>query len=124
MLSHEETIYREAILELYRNPLNKKKLTNPTASHREFNPSCGDEIEIAIAFDAEDRVTDIGHQGQGCAISQAAVSLLTEEMKGKTKDEIKKFTKNDMLVLLGIPISYTRENCALLGFKALKQILC
>jgi len=103
------------ILELYRNPLNKKVILKYDARAKESNPTCGDVIEIFVQFDSEGRVKDIGHQGQGCAISQAAVSLLTEEVKGKTKKEIQGFSEKHMLDLLGIPISHTRMKCAMLG---------
>lgn len=119
----EDSLYKEVILDLYRNPLNKKVLLDYDFKHKEFNPSCGDEIEIMIKFDEEGNVLDIGHQGQGCAISQAAVSLLTEEVKNKNKQEIKSFTQKEMLDLLEIPISHTRIKCALLGLKTLQEIL-
>ena len=74
-----------------------------------------------IKFQADGRVADIGHQGVGCAISQAAVSLLTEQVKGKTKAEILKIDEKKMLKLLGIPVSYTRLKCALLGLKTVHK---
>ena len=120
----EEEIYKEMILELYRNPLNKKALLDYDAKYKEFNPSCGDEIEIFIKFDASGKVVDIGRQGQGCAISQAAVSLLTEEINGKTREEIKLLTENQMIEMLGIAISKNRLKCATLGFKAIQKCLC
>ncbi len=120
----EEEIYKELILELYRNPLNKKALLEYDAVQKEFNPSCGDEIEIFVKFDKAGKVLDIGHQGQGCAISQAAVSLLSEEVKGKTKEEIQDMTEKDILEMLQIPISHTRIKCATLGLKTLKKCVC
>ena len=119
----EEEIYKEMILDLYKNPLNKKALLEYDAVQKEFNPSCGDEIEIQIKFDGE-TVQNIGHQGVGCAISQAAVSLLTEEIKGKTKQEIQSLTEKDILEMLQIPISHTRIKCATLGLKTLKKCVC
>lgn len=119
----EEELYKELILELYRNPLNKKALVEYTCKHKEFNPSCGDEIEVFVRFDEAGKIIDIGHQGQGCAISQAAVSLLTDEMKEKTKSEIQSFTENQIIKMLGIPVSKNRLKCATLGFKALQKCL-
>lgn len=119
----EDILYKEMILDLYRNPLNKKILVDFDRSEKGINPSCGDEIEIFVQFDEEGKVKDIGHQGQGCAISQAAVSLITEETKGKTKDEIRSFDNKKMLDLLGIPISHTRMKCALLGKDTLFKIM-
>lgn len=119
----EESLYKEMILDLYRNPLNKKVLLEFDIKQKGINPSCGDEIEIMIQFDEQGRVKDIGHQGQGCAISQAAVSLLTEEVKGKTKKEIQEFSDTEMLNLLGIPISHTRMKCAMLGKNTLFKMV-
>lgn len=116
-----DELYKEMILDLYKNPLNKKVLFEYDAKQKELNPTCGDEIEICIKFDASGKVQDIGHQGQGCAISQAAVSLLTEEIKGKTKEEIQSMTEKDILEMLQIPISHTRIKCATLGLKTVKK---
>lgn len=118
----EDILYKEMILDLYRNPLNKKILVDFDRSEKGINPSCGDEIEIFVQFDEEGKVKDIGYQGQGCAISQAAVSLITEEAKEKTKDEIRSFDNKKMLDLLGIPISHTRMKCALLGLQVLHRL--
>lgn len=122
-----DAVYKEAILDLYRNPLNKKILANFDVEAREANPSCGDYIRIQIKFKTDEiqdkrTVMDIGHSGEGCAISQAAVSLLTDYIKGKTFKEIQKMKPEDMLRLLQIPISYTRMNCALLGLEVLQQM--
>lgn len=122
MTEELEQLYKEAILELYRHPLNKKNIPDADVRYKEINPSCGDEIEIMMTFDNERRVLDIGHTGEGCAISQAAVSLLTDAVKGKTKDELRAMTESDMLLLLPVTIPQTRINCALLGFRALKKI--
>lgn len=118
----EDSLYKEVILDLYKNPLNKKVLLQYDVMQKEFNPSCGDEIEIQIKFDSE-KIIDIGHRGVGCAISQAAVSLLTEEVKGKTKEEVKNLTEKDIIEMLQIPISHTRIKCATLGLKTVKKCL-
>lgn len=118
-----EEIYKEIILDLYRNPLNKKALLDYDVKQKELNPTCGDEIEIFIKFSKDGTIENIGYQGQGCAISQAAVSLLTEKVKGKTKEEIKNMTEKDILNLLQIPISHTRIKCATLGIKTLQKCI-
>ncbi len=121
-MSDLDPLYKEIILDLYRNPLNKKVVPEATHKHKEFNPSCGDEIEIMIQFDEEGNVIDVGHQGHGCAISQAAVSLLTEEIKNKKIQDIQNFTEQQSLGLLPIEVSPNRIKCALLGYKTLLSI--
>ncbi|OGH71123.1 MAG: hypothetical protein A3C90_03070 [Candidatus Magasanikbacteria bacterium RIFCSPHIGHO2_02_FULL_51_14] len=116
-----DEIYREYILDLYRNPLNKKTLADFDVQHREYNPHCGDDIEVFIKFDEDGRVADIGHQGTGCAISQAAVSLIMEYVKGKAKEEILVISDSTMIELLGIPISPMRMKCATLGLQAIRK---
>lgn len=118
-----DPIYQEMILDLYRHPLNKKALKIYDAKRREFNPACGDDIEIMIKFTADGRIEDIGHQGVGCVISQVSASLLTDYVKGKTKKEILKIDDKKMLELLGISVTYTRLKCALLGLKAIQKSL-
>lgn len=122
-MSQDDNLYKEFILDLYRNPLNKKKLEDFDVEHKELNPLCGDEISIQIKFD-KDKVVDIGHQGDGCAISQAVVSLLTDEVKGKTKKQILRLTEKDIYDLLGIEeVIYTRKKCALLGLKTIQKAI-
>ncbi len=115
-------IYREEILEHFRRPQNHGKLANFSASSKQLNPFCGDEIELFIKFD-KDTITEISFIGRGCAISIAGASLLTEFVKGKPKTELKKLNANDILNLLGIEISETRKKCALLGLSVLKDCL-
>jgi nitrogen fixation NifU-like protein len=97
-----EDLYREVILDHYRNPRNKGHLDNPDLSAEGVNPLCGDEITIELAF-AEDRVSEVGISGQGCSISQSSASMMSEAIKGKTKDEIEDLTKRfrDMMSLDG-----------------------
>lgn len=116
----EDSIYREQIIDLYENPLNFGRLDPADFIYEEDNPLCGDVIEISVRLDEQNRVEDVNWQGHGCAISQASASLLTEEIKGKTLDEVKAFSKEQLLDLLGIPLSMTRVKCALLSLKVLK----
>lgn len=113
-------IYREQIIDLYEHPLNKGQLSEPDFSYEEDNPLCGDVIRIEVKLDEQQRVAEVAWRGDGCAISQASASLLTEEIKGKTLDEIKAFSKDELLELLGIPLSMARVKCALLSLKVLK----
>ena len=116
----EEQIYRENILDHNRNPHNKGTINNPTIQHREHNPLCGDDITIYLIIE-DDKIKEAKFNGHGCAISQASISMLTEELKGMPITEAKLLTKEDILEMLGIEISYTRMRCALLSLKVLQE---
>lgn len=116
----DSSIYREQIIELYEHPLNHGELESPDFSYEEDNPLCGDVIRIDVRLDEENRVAEVSWTGQGCAISQASASLLTEEIKGMTLEEVKAFTKEELLDLVGVPLSMMRVKCALLSLKVLK----
>jgi nitrogen fixation NifU-like protein len=114
-------IYREVILDYYRNPRNFGKLEKFDIDARDSNPLCGDEVEIQIRVGENRNIEEIKFTGRGCAISQASTSMLTELAKGKPLDWVKEFTKADVYKLLGNPdLGPSRVKCALLGMKALK----
>jgi nitrogen fixation NifU-like protein len=114
-----ESLYREIILDHYRNPRNKGTLDPADYSYEDTNPLCGDEVRIDLRV--KDGVVDaIRFSGRGCAISQASASMLTEIVEGKPLDEVKALTKDDLLEELGVPISPARLKCALLSLKVLK----
>lgn len=117
-----DDMYREIILEHYKHPHNAGTLEQADITHEDSNPLCGDRIRIDLAV-ADGSVADIRFQGRGCAISQAAASMLTDEIKGKTLDEVRAFSKDDMLDLIGIPLDKNpvRIKCALLALKTLKS---
>jgi nitrogen fixation protein NifU and related proteins len=119
MTSMVDSLYREIILDHYRNPRNKGTLDPHDYSYEDVNPLCGDEIRIDVRV-ADDKVSDIKFSGRGCAVSQASASILTEMVEGMSLDEVKALTKDDMLEELGIPVSPARLKCALLGLKVLK----
>ena len=117
-----DDLYRDYILEHYRRPHNFGVLEAPTASYEGANPLCGDRITIML--DVKDGVVaDVAFTGRGCAISQASASLLTDEIKGKTVEEIEKMTSQDLLDLLGIEISPARLKCALLSLDTVTHAL-
>lgn len=116
------TIYQEIILEHAARPRNAGSIPNASASVEVYNSLCGDKIRMEILFDGG-KVRDVRFTGQGCAISKAAASLLTEHVKGKTKEELKKMTKKDIINLLGIDLGPNRLKCALLPLEALKKLL-
>lgn len=107
------------ILEHYRNPVNFGTVENPDVISKEYNPSCGDIVEIQIKFN-DGKIGDIKFQGQGCAISQSSVDILIDILKNKTVDEVKSITAESFLKVLGIELSPLRMKCALLGLKTLK----
>lgn len=111
--------YQEMILEHYRNPVNSGTVENPDVISKEYNPSCGDIVEIQIKFN-DGKIGDIKFQGQGCAISQSSVDILIDILKNKTVDEVKSITAESFLKVLGIELSPLRMKCALLGLKTLK----
>jgi nitrogen fixation NifU-like protein len=114
-------IYRELILDYYRNPRNFGKLEKFDIDARDTNPLCGDEIEIQIRVGEGQKIEDIRFVGKGCAISQASASMLTELAKGKKLDWVKQLAKEDVFKMLGNPdLGPSRVKCALLGMKVLK----
>lgn len=119
-----DNLYTEILLDLYRHPLNKTTLSAFDAHHKETNPLCGDEVEIFIKFDKGDTVSAVGWAGEGCAISQASTSLLTDLMKNKSKTELQKISNEEILRLLSLEkLNPTRLRCALLGLECLKKCL-
>lgn len=112
-------IYRELILEYYRNPVNKGELSDANVKAKDSNPLCGDVIEMQVRMNG-DKIEDIRFRGQGCAISQAAASMLTEVVKGKPVETVKSLGKKDIIELIGIDPGPTRIKCAMLGLKVLK----
>ncbi|MGD0319099.1 MAG: Fe-S cluster assembly sulfur transfer protein SufU [Nitrososphaerales archaeon] len=114
-------IYKELILDYYRNPRNFGKLDQFDISSHDTNPLCGDEIDIQIKVGDGNKIEQIKFFGKGCAISQASASMLTELAKGKDLTWVKQLAKEDILKLLGNPdLGPSRIKCALLGMKVLK----
>ncbi len=114
-----DQLYREIILDHYRNPRNKGTLDPADYSHEDTNPLCGDEVRVDVRV-AADRIAEIKFSGRGCAVSQASASILTEMVEGMPLAAVKALTKDDLLEELGIPVSPARLKCALLGLKVLK----
>lgn len=119
-MSHAESMYSEIILDYYRSPRNKGKMEKPFATARDVNPACGDVVEIHLHVQ-DGKVASALFSGQGCAISQAAASMLCESIEGKTLEEVAKLEKEHVLGLLGVELSPMRLKCALLGFKVAKM---
>ena len=115
-----DALYREHILEHYKHPQNWGSLEDPDLEFEDFNPLCGDELHVTVRVGEDNRIADLRFDGHGCAISQAAASMASEEVKGMTVDELLKLDRSFVLELLGIDISATRLKCALLSLKVLK----
>ena len=117
-----DDLYRDYILEHYRRPHNFGVLDEPTAKYEGANPLCGDRITMFLGI-RDGVVAEVAFTGRGCAISQASASLLTDEVKGKSIEEVAKLTPDDLLDLLGIEISPARLKCALLSLDTLERAL-
>jgi len=114
-------IYRELILDYYRNPRNYGKMERFDIDSHDTNPLCGDEVDMQIRVGQDSKIEEIKFTGKGCAISLASASLLTELAKGKQLEWVKQLSKEDILKMLGNPeLGPSRIKCALLGMKVLK----
>ena len=123
-MSGFDDLYRENILDHYKNPRNHGRIEDAGASAEGMNPLCGDEVTITVAF-AEDGETigDVKFEGRGCAISQASTSMLTELIKGRKAADVLAFDKDELLEEVGIPLTPVRLKCAILGLHTLKVAL-
>jgi len=119
-----DNLYRDFILEHYRNPHNTGVLDPHDLHFADSNPTCGDEMSITLRLDdAKDRVADVAFTGRGCAISQASASILTDELRGLALDELRAIDPRQVVENLGVPIGPARLKCALLVYKVLQGAL-
>ena len=123
-MSEFDQMYREVILDHYKNPRGHGTLAEADAEAEGQNPLCGDEVSIYVAFGEDgDTIDEVKFSGRGCAISQAATSMLTEMVKGKSATTVASLDKQDLLDEIGIPLTPVRLKCALLGLTTLKVAL-
>jgi nitrogen fixation protein NifU and related proteins len=115
-----DDLYREQIIDRYKNPLMRGELDPHDYTYEDDNPLCGDRIRIDLRVDGQGRVTEAAFSGTGCAISQAAADLLVESVVGKPLEDVKALGKQDILGMLGIELGPVRLKCALLSLKVLK----
>ncbi len=115
-----EDLYKQKIIDHYKNPRNFGEMDNPDFNAHVNNPVCGDEVTFYLKVE-DGKIVDVKYKGSGCAISMAGSSMLTEELKGKTVDEVKKLGPDYMLNLIGVDRKSPRVKCALLGFDAAKR---
>jgi len=118
-----DDLYRDEILEHYRNPHNFGTLPEPDAVHEGANPLCGDRITLMLGINDEGNVAEVAFTGRGCAISQASASMLTDEIKGKPLAEVARLGEQDVLDSLGVEVSPARLKCALLSLDTLRLAL-
>jgi nitrogen fixation NifU-like protein len=118
-----DDLYREEILEHYRRPHNFGTLESADVVQEGHNPLCGDRITLGLSFSVDGRVQDVAFTGRGCAISQASASMLTDDIRGRSIDEVEAIGSDDVLGMLGIEISPARLKCALLSLDTLQHAL-
>ena len=121
-MSEFDQLYREIILDHYRNPRGHGVIDGADAEAEGMNPLCGDEVSIWVDFDG-DTISDVKFSGRGCAISQAATSMLTEMVQGKTATHVATLDKDELLEEIGIELTPIRLKCAMLGLTTLKVAL-
>jgi nitrogen fixation protein NifU and related proteins len=117
----DDQLYREYILEHYKRPHNWGELEEADLEAHDLNPLCGDELKVQLIVDDENKIKQVAFSGHGCAISQASASMVSDELKGMTPEELLKLDRDFVLELLGIEISATRMKCAMLSLKVLKS---
>ena len=123
-MSELDSLYREVILDHYKNPRGHGVIDDADAVAEGQNPLCGDEVSVSVRFGADgETIEQIGFEGRGCAISQAATSMLTDIVKGKTAAQVAELPKEELLDEIGIPLTPVRLKCALLGLGVLKVAL-
>ncbi|MBN2386088.1 MAG: SUF system NifU family Fe-S cluster assembly protein [Anaerolineales bacterium] len=115
-----EDLYREIIIDRYKNPQHRGHLDPHDIQFEDDNPLCGDHIEVTLRTDGDGRITEAAFDGKGCAISQASADLLMESVVGKSLEQVKSLGRQDLLDLLGIELGPVRLKCALLSLKVLK----
>ena len=122
--SEFDQLYREVILDHYKNPRGHGLIEDADASAEGQNPLCGDEVTVSVRFGEDgETIEQVGFEGRGCAISQAATSMLTEMVAGRTANEVATLDKDELLGEIGIPLTPVRLKCAMLGLTTLKMAL-
>ena len=123
-MSEFDQMYREVILDHYKNPRGHGVIEDADAEAEGQNPLCGDEVSVYVAFGEDgETIDDVKFSGRGCAISQAATSMLMEMVSGRTADEVATLDKDELLAEIGVPLSPIRLKCAMLGLTTLKVAL-
>ncbi len=120
MPTRDDELYQERILDHYEQPFHRGSCPRATHAHEGENPLCGDHVRIELAIDKDGKIEDAYFTGEGCCISQAAASMLVELLSGKTMEEAKQFTAQDMLKLFSAQLTPNRQKCCLLSWRVLQ----
>ena len=119
----EEEIYQEHVLDHYEDPYHQGHCEHATHAHEDDNPLCGDVVHVELEIDEQGRISDAWFAGEGCVISQASASMLMEAVEGKTVDEVKNFSAEQMLELFGARLTPNRQKCCLLSWRVIQTAL-
>jgi nitrogen fixation NifU-like protein len=117
----EDELYQQRILDHYEEPFHRGRCPQATHAHEDENPLCGDVVRVELAVAPDGTIRDAWFNGDGCCISQASASMLVERMQGRPVDDVKSFTANDMLALLGAKLTPNRQKCCLLPWRAMQS---
>lgn len=120
---NEEDIYQEHVMDHYEDPYHRGSCDHATHAHEDDNPLCGDVVRVELRIGPERRVDEAWFEGQGCCISQAAASMLMEEIEGKSVEEVKKLTAQEMLELFQAKLTPNRQKCCLLSWRVVQTAL-
>jgi nitrogen fixation NifU-like protein len=119
----EEEVYQEHVLDHYEDPYHRGHCPGATHAHQDDNPLCGDVIRIELQIDGDGTVRQAYFDGDGCCISQASASMLVQQVEGKSVDEVRAFSAEDMLRLFGARLTPNRQKCCLLSWRVLQSAL-
>jgi len=122
-MNNEEELYQEHVLDHYEDPYHRGRCERPTHVHEDDNPLCGDVIKIEMRINDAGKIEEVWFDGEGCCISQAAASMLVEEIDGKSIDDVRAFTAEQMLELFGPRLTPNRQKCCLLSWRVLNSAI-
>ncbi len=120
---NEQQIYQEHILDHYEDPYHRGVCEDATHTHEDDNPLCGDVITVELQIDDHGRIRSAWFDGDGCCISQSSASMLMEQIEGKTVEEVKSFSAEDMLKLFGARLTPNRQKCCLLVWRVVQTAM-
>jgi len=123
MTTNEEEIYQEHVLDHYEDPYHRGHCDHPTHRHEDDNPLCGDVVQIELRVEPTGRIAEAWFAGDGCCISQSAASMLVQQVEGKTVEDVKHFSANDMLRLFRAQLTPNRQKCCLLSWRVLQSAI-